>query len=110
MLCAFWSLQCYRLPLLRTRCCRCCAERLLDELLLEILPGILPFLRACWQRSVLALLFTFYGVALRSDYLIHLGLGRQFGKVGEIFAAEVLEHLPDDRSGKIEVKGEGLRV
>src|SRR5918994_1831290 len=107
-LCAFWSLPCCRLLLLRTRSGRCCAERLLDELLLVILLGILTFLRACWQRSVLALLFTFYGVALRSDSLILLGLGRRLGKVGETFAAEVLEHLPDDWSGKIEVKGEGL--
>src|SRR5215212_174411 len=97
-LCAFWSLPCCRLLLLRTRSNRCCAERLLDELLLEIFPGILPFLQACWQRLVLVLLFTLHE------------LGRRFGKVGETLAAEVLEHLPYNRSGKIEVKGQSLRV
>ena len=77
-----------------------------------ILPGILPFLRACWQRSVLVLLFALHGVFLRSNALssLLLGLGRRFGKVLEAFTTEVLEHLPDDRSGKLEVKGQTLRV
>src|ERR671917_2606247 len=58
---------------------------------------------------------TLYGVSLRWEALLLLFLsscclGRQFGKVFETFAAEVLQHLPDDGSGKLEVQGEALRV
>src|SRR5215208_7963851 len=59
--------------------------------------------------------YILHGASLRRDalfiFLLRLGsLGRRFGKVGETFTAEVLEHLTDDRSGKLEVQGEALRV
>src|SRR5918994_4414856 len=36
-------------------------------------------------------------------------LARRFGKLRVAFPAEVLEHLPNDGGGKLEVQGEGLR-
>src|SRR5215212_6949550 len=59
--------------------------------------------------------YILHGASLRRDalfiFLLRLGsLGRRFGKVGETFTAEVLEHLTDDRSGKLEVQGEALLV
>src|SRR5215211_3103012 len=104
------------------------------RVIVKISPGILPFSLACLQSSSLALLFTIratggafaaglgrgglcrsalHAASLRwNGFLVCLlgfgSLARRFGKVGEAFPAQLLEHLPKDRSRKIEVESEAL--
>src|SRR5215208_2103476 len=91
----------------------------------KILSGILPFPPARAQPRDPVLLFAPRGTGgvcasglgrgglfvlaplRRNAFVVCLlgsgSLARRFGKIGEAFPAQVLEHLPDDRSRKIEV-------
>src|SRR5215216_3573249 len=72
-----------------------------------------PFFGARLLLCLLRRRSTLHGASLRRDTPfagLLRRLARRFGEVGEAFPAEVLEHLPHDGSGKIEVQGEVLRM